>query len=41
MTTKITYFVHSTTIDNENKVSSGWSDVALSEKGAISKVLLQ
>lgn len=30
---KITYFVHGTTTDNENKISSGWSDVELSEKG--------
>jgi broad specificity phosphatase PhoE len=33
MSVKITYFVHSTTIDNENEVSSGWSDVELSELG--------
>jgi fused signal recognition particle receptor len=30
---KITYFVHGTTLDNEKGVSSGWSDVELSEKG--------
>ncbi len=30
---KITYFVHGTTIDNENNVSSGWFDVELSKKG--------
>ncbi|MFH0857051.1 MAG: histidine phosphatase family protein [bacterium] len=30
---KITYFVHGTTTDNENHISSGWSDVALSELG--------
>lgn len=29
----ITYFVHGTTADNEKEISSGWSDVALSEKG--------
>lgn len=29
----ITYFVHWTTTDNENNISSGWSDVALSELG--------
>ena len=29
----ITYFVHGTTVDNENHVSSGWSDVELSELG--------
>ncbi len=31
--TKITYFVHGTTVDNENKISSGWHDVELSELG--------
>ncbi|KKQ46031.1 MAG: Phosphoglycerate mutase [Candidatus Moranbacteria bacterium GW2011_GWC2_37_8] len=30
---KITYFVHGTTVDNENNVSSGWFDAELSEKG--------
>lgn len=30
---KITYFVHGTTADNEKEVSSGWSDVDLSELG--------
>ncbi len=30
---KITYFVHSTTTDNEKGISSGWSDVELSELG--------
>ncbi len=30
---KITYYVHGTTIDNEKEVSSGWSDVELSELG--------
>ncbi len=33
MSVKITYFVHGTTTDNENHVSSGWSDVELSELG--------
>ncbi|NOZ45002.1 MAG: histidine phosphatase family protein [bacterium] len=33
MTTKITYFVHGTTTDNEQKISSGRYDVALSELG--------
>lgn len=33
MTVKITYFVHGTTTDNEKKISSGWSDVKLSELG--------
>ncbi len=29
----ITYFVHGTTTDNEQKLSSGWNDVELSELG--------
>lgn len=29
----ITYFVHGTTTDNEKEISSGWSDVQLSELG--------
>jgi broad specificity phosphatase PhoE len=29
----ITYFVHGTTTDNEQHISSGWSDVDLSELG--------
>ena len=29
----ITYFPHGATADNENKISSGWSDPPLSEKG--------
>jgi broad specificity phosphatase PhoE len=33
MSVKITYFVHGTTIDNEKGISSGWSDVELSELG--------
>lgn len=33
MSIKITYFVHGTTIDNEQHISSGWSDVELSELG--------
>ncbi|HIH24907.1 TPA: histidine phosphatase family protein [Candidatus Woesearchaeota archaeon] len=33
MTIKIVYFVHGTTTDNEQGISSGWSDVELSEKG--------
>lgn len=33
MSVKITYFVHGTTTDNEQEISSGWSDVALSEIG--------
>lgn len=30
---KITYFVHGTSTDNEKEISSGWSDVELSELG--------
>lgn len=33
MSVKITYFVHGTTTDNENHISSGWKDVELSELG--------
>jgi broad specificity phosphatase PhoE len=33
MSVRITYFVHGTTVDNENEVSSGWHDAKLSEKG--------
>lgn len=33
MSVKITYFVHGTTTDNENEISSGWKDVDLSEIG--------
>ncbi len=33
MAVTITYFVHGTTTDNERGISSGWSDVDLSELG--------
>lgn len=33
MAIKITYFVHGTTPDNEQHISSGWKDVELSELG--------
>jgi broad specificity phosphatase PhoE len=33
MSVKITYFVHGTTTDNEQHVSSGWKDVDISELG--------
>jgi len=33
MPVQITYFVHGTTTDNEKEISSGWSDVELSELG--------
>lgn len=41
MSVKITYFVHGTTTDNEKEISSGWSDVALSEKGIKQSILLR
>ncbi len=33
MSIKITYFVHGTTYDNEQHISSGWKDVEFSELG--------
>ena len=33
MSVRITYFVHGTTTDNEQRLSSGWNDVALSALG--------
>jgi broad specificity phosphatase PhoE len=33
MAVKITYFVHGTTTDNEEHISSGWKDVDLSDLG--------
>ena len=33
MAVEITYFVHGTTTDNEQEISSGWKDVELSEIG--------
>lgn len=33
MSVKITYFVHGTTTDNEENLSSGWKDVELSSLG--------
>lgn len=33
MTVNITYFVHGTSKDNENEISSGWNDTELSELG--------
>lgn len=33
MSIAITYFVHGTTTDNEENISSGWSDVGLSSLG--------
>ena len=33
MSVKITYFVHGTTVDNENHISTGWNPGELSELG--------
>jgi len=33
MAVQITYFVHGTTTDNQKNISSGWSDVELSDLG--------
>jgi broad specificity phosphatase PhoE len=38
---KITYFVHGTTTDNEQGISSGWKDVELSELGKKQSVELR
>jgi len=38
---KITYFVHGTTTDNEQDVSSGWKDVGLSELGVKQSIELK
>ena len=36
----ITYFVHGTTFDNEQKLASGWSEVELSPKGVTQAIAL-
>ncbi len=41
MAVAITYFVHGTTTDNEQEISSGWSDVALAEKGKEQSIKLK
>ncbi len=41
MPIKITYFVHGTTKDNEKGISSGWSDVGLSELGVKQSIELK
>ncbi len=41
MSIKITYFVHGTTADNEKEISSGWSDVELSELGIQQSIALK
>jgi broad specificity phosphatase PhoE len=41
MSISITYFVHGTTADNENGISSGWADAELSEKGIGESIALK
>ena len=41
MSLNLTYFVHGTTIDNENGISSGWSDAELSELGVRQSIELK
>ncbi|MEK7531222.1 MAG: histidine phosphatase family protein [Patescibacteria group bacterium] len=41
MTVHITYFVHGTTTDNEQHISSGWKDVELSERGVQQSIELR
>ena len=41
MPIKITYFVHGTKTDNEKDISSGWSDVGLSELGVNQSIELK
>lgn len=41
MAIKITYFVHGTTTDNEQNISSGWKDVELSEIGRKQSIALK
>src|SRR3989344_6065349 len=41
MVIKITYFVHGTTRDNQNEVSSGWHDAELSESGIEQSIQLK
>src|ERR1700734_1551517 len=41
MSVHITYFVHGTTTDNEQGISSGWSDAELSELGKQQSIKLK
>lgn len=41
MSVKITYFVHGTTTDNEQHLSSGWKDVDLSDLGIQQSIALK
>jgi len=38
---KIIYFVHGTTIDNENNISSGWAETSLSKLGEEQSIKLK
>lgn len=41
MSVRITYFAHWTTVDNQNHISSGWSDAPLSDLGIQQSIDLQ
>jgi len=41
MSIEITYFVHGTTFDNEQNISSGWKDVDISQKGTDQSIALK
>jgi broad specificity phosphatase PhoE len=41
MAVSLTYFPHGTTVENEQKISSGWNDAELSEKGIQQSILLK
>ena len=41
MSVEITYFVHGTTFDNEQDISSGWKDVDISQKGMDQSIALK
>jgi len=41
MSITVTYFVHGTTLDNQNEISSGWNDPNLSELGIEQSVKLR
>ncbi len=41
MAVQITYFVHGTTTDNQKEISSGWSDVELSDLGVKQSIELK
>ena len=41
MPVRITYFVHGTTVDNEQHISSGWSDAELSAVGVQQSIQLK